>query len=273
MSIARSRHELAVDVGVQNWADPDRYAPLAHALAGKKKAIAWPRAGKARFALTLMALSFLGGAWSRDMLSTHQVDVMHAALSQTKVWVADRVAALRTASTERTAPAVPLATAVSTPSAKASSAALAPTVSAPEPPEVSFSSLPRAPALTHRGLVRAPTLASPPAPVHTHAAPPPSPVVEDVPAPARVPVHARTAPSPVVEDIPVAAPAPVHAGTAPAQAEADTADLIPEPKAATEPPKATASPRTRTQEAPLPAPGSLEDLIRKEVQKEQSNKH
>jgi hypothetical protein len=251
MSIARSRRDLAVDVGVPTWADPDRYAPLALALAGKKSRISRSRARKASFTLSLMVLSFLGGAWCRDRLSTHQAEVAHAALSQTKAWIADRVGGLRTTSTEKTAHAPQPATTGLAPAGKASGAALATKVSTPEPPEVSFSSLPRAPILTHRAPVRAPVPAGDPAPVHARTAPSPSPAVEDIPA---------------------AAPAPVHARTAPSQPEADTADLIPEPKATTEDPKPTPSPRARAQEAPQPAPGSLEDLIRKEVQKEQSTK-
>ena len=178
------------------------------------------------------------------MLSTHQAEVAHAALSQTRAWIADRVGGVRTPSAENAAPARQPAT-----TAKASGAALAPKVSTPEPPEVSFSSLPRAPVLTHRAPVRAPVPAADPAPVHARTAPSPSPAVEDVPA---------------------ASPAPVHARTAPSQPEADTAELIPEPKAATEEAKPAPAPRARAQEAPPPAPGSLEDLIRKEVQKEQS---
>ncbi len=276
MSIARFRRELAVDVGVPNWADPDRYAPLAHAIAGKKNPISRPRAGKARFTPALIALSFLGGVWSRDMLSTQQVEVAHAALGQTRAWIADRVAALRTTPTEHTATAAPpRAPAVSAPAVTASSAAPPPRALTPEPPEVSFSSLPRAPLLTHKALVRAPIPAVPPAPVPARTAPSPSPAVEDSPAAPPAPVHARTAPSPATESIPDAPAAPVHARTAPSQPtpEADPADLIPEPKAATETPKATPSPRAQTHEAPPPVPGSLEDLIRKEVQKEQSSKH
>jgi hypothetical protein len=251
MSIARSRRELAVDVGVPKWADPDRYAPLAHALAGKKDRIWRPRVGKAPLTLSLMVLSFLGGAWSRDQLPTHQAGVAHATLSHTTAWIADCFRGLRTSSTERTAPMPQPATAGLAPAGKASGAALAPKVSTPEPPEVSFSSLPRAPVLTRRAPVRAPVPAGEPAPVHARTAPPPSPAVEDIPA---------------------ASPAPVRARTAPSQLEADTADLIPEPKAATEDAKPMPSPRARAQEASPPASGSLEDLIRKEVQKEQSTK-
>lgn len=271
MSIARSRRELAVDVGVPNWADPGRYVPLAHALAGKKNPLLRPRAGRARFALPLMALSFLGGAWSRDSLSTRQAEAAHAALSQSMGWIADRVAALRGAPTANTAGAAPpRATAISAPPA---TAAIAPRASTPEPPEVSFSSLPRAPIQTHKALVRAPISAAPPPPVHTR--PSPTPAVEDVSTAPAAPVQARAVPAPAADAIPDAVAAPAHARTAPSKPppEADPADLIPEPKAATESARATTSPRARTNDAPLPAPGSLEDLIRKEVQKEQSGKH
>ena len=203
--------------------------------------------GRTRWVLAFAALSFAGGVVARDQAPTNLMDRARSEATFYTNRIASRIATLRgmtgTGSPASSQPSAPPsveatglgATPTGTPNtaSRPASAGLQPGPSAP--PEVNVLSLP---------------IASPTAPA-------PKPV-------ARAPVAVA----------PATPPTPVHARSAPASAAADNAEASPEPAPkAPEPPKAAAPAAAPTANAAPFVPGSLEDLIRKEVEKEQKKPH
>ena len=210
----------------------------------------FPRRGGSRFrwVLALAALSFAGGVVARDKAPTNLMDRARSEATFYTNWIADRIATLRgmtwtgspASRQPSAAPSVeamgPGATATGMPSTASHPASAGLQPGPPAPPEVNVLSLP---------------IASPTAPA-------PKPV-------ARAPVAVA----------PPATPAPaVHARSAPASTVADNAEASPEPAPrATEAPKVAAPAAAPASSAAPFVPGSLEDLIRKEVEKEQKKAH
>ncbi len=197
----------------------------------------------ARWVLALAAVSFAGGVIARDRVSFDLLDRARSQATLSKNWIADRVDSLRgmigTGSPSSHQASSPPVVETSTSPTVVDKQAMASHPGSQGvqpgsvvPPEVNVLSLPVAPP--------------------TAAAVAPKPIARSpvalAPANPPVPVHARSTPTPATE-APEAAPEP--------------APKAPEPQKVAAP---TAAPVGNV--APV-APGSLEDLIRKEVEKEQ----
>ena len=225
-------------------------SPVAPALSLQEEAVFGRRSrgSRAKWIGLLVVLSLAGGVVLRDRLPAPLVDGVHAAMAHPSQWLGDRVAAIRGEPKGHPLPAPPPPPVAVTPApppapvvppTPPSPAAAAPKAGAPSssPPEFSVSSLP----------------------VANAAAAAPARAAAYTPPPAR----------------PRPAPRPTPAAAAPVAAAQDSDD---EPVKAA-PPKAVAKPAPApvapvvTNSAPPPAPGSLDDLIRKAVAADQKKAH
>jgi hypothetical protein len=234
--------------------------------------LAPPRRSNVGWVIGLMGLSFVVGFVLRDRLPEKQIDGAHALVAEIadgERSIANRLANLRSSTPVVVSPAATYPAKAATPMAAA--ATIAPTepmASTPAPPEVSFSSLPRA----YEPRRFAPRIVAP-APIRVRPAPAPVPEAKtNVP---ERPKAAAEAPRAVTEAPPKAvAEAPRAVTEAPPKAVTESPKAVAEPDEA--PPVAEA-PKAVAPKAAAPAvvivPGSLEDLIRKEVQKDQAKKH
>jgi len=208
-------------------------------------AIFRPRSTRARWVVALVAVSFVGGVIARDQVSADQKDRVRAEIMVTQNWIAGRVTSLREmvgmGSRSSQAPNVP-------PSVESN------------PPQAA----------------KTQTAANQPGSQALQATPTAPPVVNVLSLPVAPPTAGAMASRPIARAPVAAAPAlPVraHSATPPAMADAvEPAPEAPTPKAP-EPPKVAAPAAAQAGNATPVVPGSLEDLIRKEVEKEQKKAH
>jgi hypothetical protein len=296
MARARSRGEVAYDVGVPyNWGDrdenaqpqwpPAREPPRSMA---RMREPAWPpresepeiafrsRRGTAGWISALALVSFVAGVLVRDKLPQAQVNGARA-------WVAQIVGVEKRIADHLGTQGLPAVGAAPTshPSNAATTTQTTPQNTPPDssqaafaPPEVSFSSLPRASA-AGRPVFRATPPAVPVAPPRARPVPQASPTPKPVPAKRAMVAEQAVAPEPAVPAEPAAPqenavasehPKPQHTKVAVEEPAAEAPAPTPAPPP--EPPKAVVP----KQPAVVIVPGSLEDLIRKEVQKDQGKK-
>jgi hypothetical protein len=242
-------------------------------LQADESVLAPPRRSNVRWVIGLMGLSFVGGFILRDRLPERQLDGAHALVAQVadgERSIVDRLANLRSSTPVVVSPPASHPAKAAPPMAAA--ATIAPTepiASTPAPPEVSFSSLPRV--YEPR---RAPPRVAAPAPIRVRPAPAPAPEAKtNIP---ERPKAAAEAPRAVTEAPPKAAvpESPRAVTEAPLKAATESPKAVAEPDET--PPVAEAPKPVVAPKAAAPAvvivPGSLEDLIRKEVQKDQAAK-
>jgi hypothetical protein len=204
-----------------------------------------PRSTRARWVVALAAVSFVGGVIARDQVSADQKDRVRAEITATQNWIAGRVTALREmigmGSRSSQAPNVPPSVEINPPKAAKTQTA------ANQPGSQALQGAPAAP-----------------------------PVVNVLSLPVAPPTAGAMPSRPIAHAPVVAAPAlPVRAHSAPPPATADALEPAPEAPApkAPEPPKVAAPTAAQAGNATPVVPGSLEDLIRKEVEKEQKKAH
>jgi len=197
----------------------------------------------ARWVLALAAVSFAGGVVARDRVSVDLLDLARSQATAAENWFADRVAGVRGM--------------IGTGSPSSRQPTSSPVV------ETSTS-----PAVVNKQAVE-----SHPGSQGLQAGSSAPPEVNVLSLPVAPPTAAAVGLKPIarapVAQAPVTPPLPVHARSTPTPA-ADPPETAPEPAPkAPEPPK-VAAPVANA--API-VPGSLEDLIRKEVEKEQKKAH
>ncbi|HSY22416.1 MAG TPA: hypothetical protein VK841_09895, partial [Polyangiaceae bacterium] len=229
-------------------------SPVAAALSPTEEAVFGRQngGGRGKWIGLLVVISLAGGVVLRDRLPAPLVDGVHAAIAHPSQWLADRVAGIRGVPKGHPLPAPP----------PVAAAPVAPMV--PPPATVTLAAPPTAPSPATAG-TSAGAASSPPVfsvsslPVANAAAAAPARAASYTPPPAR--------PRPAPRPAPAAAAAPVAA------AAHDSDD---EPVRAA-PPKPIAKPApiapVVTNAAPPPAPGSLDDLIRKAVAADQKKGH
>jgi hypothetical protein len=195
------------------------------------------RSTRSRWAIALAAVSFVSGLVARGQVSADQIERARSEVAVSKNWIADRVMALR---------GMIVMGSHSSPPPNS-----APSVGATQPKVANTQTQ-----ASHPGS-QGPQPTTAPPEVNVLSLPIAPPAVAPKPI-ARAPIAAAP---PAV---------PVRARSAPVPAASDNAEAAVEPAPrAPEPPRVAAPAAAPAANATPIAPGSLEDLIRKEVEKEQ----